>query len=74
VLGGYVQRGEVATIEEAARNLIDERIAEREAAEADDLSWARPLVDAALDQECLGEAMSREDYQTRNARRIAALK
>jgi antitoxin ParD1/3/4 len=42
-----VARGHFVSIEEAARRLLDERIAEREL-EHDDLGWAKPLVDEGL--------------------------
>jgi antitoxin ParD1/3/4 len=42
-IASHVERGEFASIDEAARQLIDERIAERMIAE-DDLAWAKPLV------------------------------
>jgi len=35
-------------MEEAARQLIGERIAERAAEESDDLAWAKPYVDEAM--------------------------
>ncbi|MGH6842919.1 MAG: ribbon-helix-helix domain-containing protein, partial [Methylocella sp.] len=47
-LKAYVAHGEYASIEEAARQLIDERIAERATEEGDDLAWAKPCVDEAL--------------------------
>ena len=68
-----VASGEFASVEEAARQLIDERIADREFAN-DDLSWAKPLVDeglAALDR---GKFISLEEHKARNAARLAALR
>jgi len=38
----HVASGDFASVEEAARQLIDERIAERAAEESDDLAWAKP--------------------------------
>jgi antitoxin ParD1/3/4 len=46
-LGTLVARGDFSSIEEAARQLLDERIAERAAEEGDDLAWAKPSVDEA---------------------------
>lgn len=72
-LEARVASGEFASIEEAARQLIDERIADREFAN-DDLSWAKPLVDeglAALDR---GKFISLEEHKARNAARLAALR
>jgi antitoxin ParD1/3/4 len=69
----HVATGDFASVEEAARQLIDERIAEREF-ENDDLSWAKPLVGeglAALDR---GEFISLEEHKARNAARLAALR
>jgi antitoxin ParD1/3/4 len=37
-----------ASVEAAARQLIDERIAERALEEGDDLGWAKSYVDEAL--------------------------
>ena len=69
----HVATGEFASIEEAVRQLVDERIAERDF-DGDDLSWAKPLVDegvAALDR---GEFISLEEHKARNAARLAALR
>jgi antitoxin ParD1/3/4 len=43
-----VARGDFASAEDAARQLIDERIAEHALEEQDDLAWAKPHVDEAL--------------------------
>jgi antitoxin ParD1/3/4 len=43
-----VAAGDFASVEEAARQLIDERIAERAVEEGNDLAWAKPYVDAPL--------------------------
>jgi antitoxin ParD1/3/4 len=43
LLSNYVARGDFPSIEEAARQLIDERIAERAAEEGDDLAWAQAI-------------------------------
>lgn len=72
-LQAHVATGDFPSIEEAARQLIDERIVEREL-EKDDLAWAKPLVEeglAALDR---GEIISLEEHKARNAARLAALK
>jgi antitoxin ParD1/3/4 len=72
-LQAHVATGDSPSIEEAARQLIDERIVEREL-EKDDLGWAKPLVEeglAALDR---GEIISLEEHKARNAARLAALK
>ena len=72
-LQSHVATGAFASIEEAARQLLDERIAEREL-EEDDLAWAKPLVDEGLTALERGEFMSLEEHKARNAARLAALK
>jgi antitoxin ParD1/3/4 len=72
-LQSHVASGAFASIEEAARQLIDERIAEREL-EEDDLAWVKPLVDEGLAALERGEFMSLEEHKARNAARLAALK
>jgi antitoxin ParD1/3/4 len=72
-LGARVASGEFASIEEAARQLIDERIADREF-ENDDLAWAKPLVDEGLAALERGEFISLEEHKARNAARLAALR
>lgn len=69
----HIRRGEFVSLEDAARQLIDERIAER-AIEEDDLAWARPYVDEARAAVARGDVMSREEHRARNAARLAALK
>ncbi len=44
----HVGSGEFASVEDAVRRLLDERIAERTSDEFGDLSWMKPLVDEAL--------------------------
>jgi antitoxin ParD1/3/4 len=68
-----VVAGAFASIEEAARQLIDERIAEREL-EEDDLAWEKPLVDEGVVALERGECISLEEHKARNAARLAALK
>ena len=48
LLNGQVARGGFSTIGDAARQMIDERIAEREAEAQDDLVWTKPQADEAL--------------------------
>ena len=73
-LTAHVARGEFASIEEAVRQLIDERIAERTAEECDDLVWARAYVDEALAEVGRGEFLTLDEHRARNAARLAALK
>jgi antitoxin ParD1/3/4 len=72
-LQSHVASGAFASIEEAARQLIDERIAEREL-EADDLAWAKPLVDEGLAALERGEFISLDEHKARNTARLTALK
>ena len=69
----HVKRGEFASVEEAARQLIDERIAER-TIEEDDLAWAKPYVDEARAAVARGDVIGREEHRTRNAARIASFR
>ena len=41
---------------------------------ADDLAWAKPLVDEALAEVARGEFISLEEHRVRNAARLAALR
>ena len=59
-----VASGDFMSVEAAARQLIDERIAEREL-EADDLAWAKPAVDEGIAALERGEVLSREEYRAR---------
>jgi antitoxin ParD1/3/4 len=72
-LQAHVATGDFASVEEAARQLIDERIVEREI-EDDDLAWAKPLVDEGLAALERGEFISLDEHKARNAARLAALK
>ena len=73
-LEAYVARGDFPSVEDAARQLIEERLAERAIEEENDLSWAKPYVDEALAELARGEGMSLEEHKRRNAARLAALK
>jgi antitoxin ParD1/3/4 len=73
-ISARVQRGEFASIEAAARHLIDERIAERAIEEGDDLAWAKPLVEEALAEVARGDFITINEHQARNAARLAAFK
>ena len=72
-LQSRVASGDFASIEEAARQLIDERIAERTAEEDDDLAWAKPFVDEALADVTRGDVISREEHEARTEARLAAI-
>jgi len=73
-LEAYVARGDFPSIEDAARQLIDERLLERAIEEEDDLSWAKPYVDEARAEIARGEGISLEEHKRRIAARLAALK
>jgi antitoxin ParD1/3/4 len=73
-LQAYVARGDFPSVEDAARQLIDERLAERSAEEGDDLSWAKPYVDEALAAVARGDVMTLDEHKRRNAGRLAAMK
>jgi len=70
----HVASGDFASVEEAARQLIDERIAGRAAEETDDLSWAKPYVDEARAAVARGEFVSLEEHKAHNAVLLASLK
>jgi antitoxin ParD1/3/4 len=74
LLNAYVVRGDFSSIEEAARQLIDERIAERAAEDNDDLAWAKPFVDEARAAVARGEVLTLDEHKARNAARLAAIK
>jgi len=70
----HVASGDFASVEEAVRQLIDERIAERAAEEGDDLAWAKPYVDEARAAVARGEYVSLEEHKAHNAALLASLK
>ncbi|MGC1861626.1 MAG: hypothetical protein WA733_10990 [Methylocystis sp.] len=71
-LQALVATGDFASIEEAARQLIDERIAEIAAEDDDDLEWAKPLLDEARASIARGDVLTLEEHRARNAARRAA--
>jgi len=71
----HVAAGDFASIEEAARQLIDDRIAELAAADdGDDMAWAKPLVDEARAAIARVEFVSLEEHKAHNAALLASLK
>jgi len=72
-LQAHVARGDFHSVEEAARQFIDERIAEHEI-ENDDMAWAKPLVDEAIAAVERGDVMDFEEHKARNAARLVAMK
>ena len=72
----HVATGDFASVEDAARQLIDDRIAELahdEGDEPDDMAWAKPLVDEARADIARGDVLTLEEHRARNAARLAAL-
>jgi antitoxin ParD1/3/4 len=73
----HVAAGDFASVEEGARQLIDDRIAELasdENGEHDDMAWAKPYVDEARADIARGDVITLEEHRARNAARLAALK
>jgi antitoxin ParD1/3/4 len=73
-LEAYVARGDFPSIEDAARQLIEERLLERAIEEEDDLSWAKPYIDEALAAVARGDVMTLEEHKRRTAALLATLK
>ena len=69
-----VARGDFASVEEAARRLIDVALVERALEESDDMAWARPHVDEALAEVERGEVITLEEHEARNEARLAAMR
>lgn len=72
-LSALVAAGDFASIEAAARALLDERLAER-AIEDDDFAWAKPFLDEAEADIAQGDTITLEEHRARNASRLAALR
>jgi antitoxin ParD1/3/4 len=70
----HVATGDFASIEEAARQLIDDRIAELAETGDDDLIWAKPYVDEARADMERGDVITLDEHRARNGARLAALK
>jgi antitoxin ParD1/3/4 len=69
----HVERGEFASVDEAARQLIDERIAER-TIEEDDLAWAKPYVEQARADVANDRTLTREEHEARMNELLASMK
>ncbi len=67
----HIATGDFASIEEAAHQLIDDRIAEIAAGDDDDLEWARSLVEEARASIARGDVLTLEEHRARNAARRA---
>ena len=70
----HVASGDFASMEQAARQLIDDRIAELAAVDADDMAWAKPLVDEAREAIARGDMITLEQHKARNETRLAAIR
>jgi antitoxin ParD1/3/4 len=70
----HVANGDFASVEDAAHQLIDERIAERAAEANDDLAWAKPFVEEARAAVERGEFVSLDEHKAHNAALLASLK
>lgn len=69
-LTAHVARGDFASVDDAVRQLIDERMAE----EGDDLAWAKPYVDEALADVARGDVLTLEEHEARLDKLLAAMK
>ena len=72
-INAHVARGDFPSAEEAVRQLVDERIAER-SIEHHYLLWAKPLVDDAVAEAERGDVISVDEHKARNAARLAAMR
>jgi len=68
-----VASGDYASVEEAARQLIDDRITGLEV-EDDDLAWAKPYVDEAIAAVDRGEFVTLDEHRAHMASLLASLK
>lgn len=68
----HIASGEFGSVEEAARRLIDDRIADIEAEAGDDMAWAKPLVDEARASIARGDLLTLEEHRARKAARRAS--
>jgi antitoxin ParD1/3/4 len=71
-LEALVKAGDYPSVEAAVRSLLDERLAQLD--EEDDLAWAKPLIDEAIEAADRGEVISLEEHNARTAQRLAALR
>jgi antitoxin ParD1/3/4 len=67
-----VANGDFASVEEAAGQLIAERIAELATDEGDDMAWAKPYVDEGLAALERGYFVSLEEHKAHNAALLAS--
>jgi antitoxin ParD1/3/4 len=69
-----VANGEFLSVEAAARQLIDERIADLSQPGHDDLAWAKPYVDEARAGVARGEFVSLDEHKAHNAALLASFR
>jgi antitoxin ParD1/3/4 len=69
-LDAQIAKGEFASIEDAVRQMI----AERMAIEEDDLAWAKPYVDEARAAVARGDVFTLEEHEARMNERLKTLK
>jgi antitoxin ParD1/3/4 len=69
-LRAHVAAGDFASVEDSARQLIDERAAEDD----EDMAWAKPLVDEARDAVARGEFVSLDEHKAHIAALLESLK
>ena len=70
----HVAAGDFASVEEAARQMIDDRIADLAAGADDDLAWAKPYVDEAREAVERGEVLTLEEHRAHIEAVLASLK
>lgn len=70
----HVAMGQFASFEEAARQLIDDRIAQLAEQAEDDMAWAKPFVDEAVGAVERGEVVTLEEHRQHNAELLATLR
>jgi antitoxin ParD1/3/4 len=74
-IDAHIARGDFTSVEHAARQLIDERIAERAAEEqVDDLAWAKPYLDQALGDVAAGRILTLGEHEARMDAILTAMK
>ena len=70
-IAARVAEGEFDSIDDGVRQLVEERIAERDL-EGDDFAWAKPLIDEGLANIERGEIVSAEEFALRTAEMLAS--
>ena len=65
-----ITRGAYRSVEDAVRQLIDERIAE----DSGDLAWVKPALDEARAEIERGEGVSHDDFKRHMREHIEALR